>query len=269
MPYLFDHFASIQGLLALAPCGLFTDIDGTISEIAPFPGEAQVSPICRECLAILAKHLAMVAAVSGRPAAEARRMVGIEEMIYIGNHGLERWIGGDIELVPGVEDYPAKIKATLDELSNLIAVEGVIFENKGPSAAIHYRRCQDREAALKAISSAVNGLARASDLRVSPGRMVVELRPLLQVDKGTAVRSLIEEHHLKGAIYLGDDMTDVEVFVALHQRGLSFKGLAIGVVSGEALPQVASQADFTLSGVGDVERFLKQLVAEVVDRPSS
>lgn len=269
MSHLFDHFDSIQELLSLTPVGVFTDIDGTISEIAPSPAEAKVSAVCRESLAILSRHLAVVGAVSGRSAAEARRMVSIEEMVYVGNHGLERWACGNIELVPGAEDYAGKIEATLDELRKLLSIEGVILENKGPTASIHYRRCRDHEAALKAIISAVDGLARGNNLRVSLGRMVVELRPPLDVNKGTAVRSLIEEKHLRGAIYLGDDMTDVDVFVALHQRGVPFKGIAIGVVTGETLPRVMAQTDFTLNGVGDVERFLKQLVAEVAGKPDS
>lgn len=269
MPYLFDHFDSVRELLKSTPFGLFTDVDGTISEIAQSPGEACVTESCRDSLAILTRHLTVVCAVSGRPAAEARNMVGIDEMVYIGNHGLERWEGGAIELVPGTEDYPARIATALDVLGKRMSIEGVIFENKGPTASIHYRRCRDREAALKAIISAVDDLARTSNLRVSLGRMVVELRPPLEVNKGTAVCSLVEERHLAGAVYLGDDMTDVDVFVAFHQRALPFKGIAVGVVAGETSPRVLAKADFTVNGVGDVERFLKQLVVEVADRPAS
>ena len=269
MSYLFDQFDSIRELLTLAPLGLFTDVDGTISEVAPSPAEAVVSSVCRKSLAILAEHLAVVAAVSGRSAAEVRRMVGIDEMVYIGNHGYERWVSGVLEIVPGAEDYPSRIKGMLDELGKLISIEGVIFENKGYTASIHYRRCHDHDAALKAIMSAVDRLGIAEDMNVSSGKLVVEIRPPLEVNKGTAVCSLIEERCLRGAIYLGDDQTDVDVFVAFHQKGLSFKGLAIGVTGEEAAPQVALQADFVVNGVGDVERFLRQVVAEVVGRPNS
>ena len=268
MPYLFDHFDSVRELLSLTPLGLFTDIDGTISEIAPSPPEARVSPECRESLAILAGHLAVVVAVSGRPAAEARAMVGIDDLVYIGNHGYERWVAGSVELIPGAEEYPAKVEAVLDRLSGLISIEGVIFENKGPTATIHYRRCRGREAALRSINKAVAELVGESGLRVSQGKMTVELRPPLEVSKWTAVRTLIAEHGLRGVIYLGDDVTDVDVFVALHHGGLPFKGLGIGVVGEETVPDVRRQAGFTLNGVGDVELFLKQLAAEVAGRPT-
>lgn len=76
-------------MLALRPLGLITDIDGTISPIAPSPLEARVSPACRRHLAALAKKLELVAVISGRPAVEARDMVGVEGIVYVGNHGLE------------------------------------------------------------------------------------------------------------------------------------------------------------------------------------
>lgn len=269
MPYLFDHFDAVKELLVLHPFGLFTDVDGTISEIALSPAEARVSPACRESLAALAKHLDLVAAVSGRSAAETRKMVGIDEMVYIGNHGYERWVGGNTELIPGVEDYTARIKAVIDEFDQRISIEGIIVENKGPTASIHYRRCRDHEAALEAIMSAVEGLAGDNNLKIGLGKLVVELRPPLEVSKGTAVVSLIEERSLRGAIYLGDDLTDVDVFMAFHREGLPFKGLAVGIVGEETAPQVAKEADFTLNGVTDVERFLKRIVEEVIDRPTA
>jgi trehalose 6-phosphate phosphatase len=267
--YLFDHFDDVREVLALRPFGLFTDVDGTISEIAPSPAEAKVSPVCREALATLAGTLPVVAAVSGRPAMEARKMVGIDNMVYIGNHGYERWIKGKTALLPDVEGYLARIRDVLDSLAGHIAIDGIIVENKGPTAAIHYRRCRDHEAALKSIVAAVEEPAKANDLKISLGKLVVELRPPLEVSKGTAVCSLIAEDRLNGAIYLGDDLTDVDVFRAFHQKGLSFKGLAIGVIDEEAEPDLVQEADFTLNGIEDVERFLKQVAAEVADMPAS
>ena len=269
MPCLFDHLDSVLELLSQSPFGLFTDVDGTISEIAPSPGEARVSESCRESLGILARHLAVVGAVSGRPAAEAKAMVGVEGMVYVGNHGFERWVDGSVEPAPGVEDYPARIEATLDEVRELLSIEGVIFENKGPTGSIHYRLCSDHEAALRAIMSAVDEPARASDLKVSLGRMVVEFRPPLEVNKGTAVLSLIEEWHLNGAVYLGDDTTDIDVFEAFRRGSPSFSGVGIAVVGPGTQLQVADRANFTLNGVADVERFLTRFAAEAAGRPGS
>ncbi len=269
MPYLFAHFDVISEALALTPVGLFTDVDGTISEMAPTPAEAVVSAVCRESLIFLAGKLALVAAVSGRSVADTRRLVGVDGMVYVGNHGYERWDAGKVTDWPGVEGYPERITSLLDEFGRRVSIDGIVVENKGPTASIHYRRCADHEAARRAILSEVAGLAQESGIMVSRGKLVVELRPPLDVTKGSGVLSLIEERGLRGAIYLGDDLTDADVFVAFHEAGVSFRGVAVAVVGAEAPPEVEQEADLTLNGVADVERFLRRVAAEVADRPAS
>jgi trehalose 6-phosphate phosphatase len=263
MPYLFDHLNLVEEILSQRPCGLFTDIDGTISEIAPSPQEAQVSPICQRALADLAYHLPLVAAVSGRPTAEMRKMIAVENMAYIGNHGLEQWLGGSIEAQG--EDYRAKLTQALAEVRAFLAIEGIVFEDKGLSASIHYRRCPQQGWAREAILRAIAKSTAASELQIYEGRKVIELRPPLPVNKGTAVLDLVHRYGLKGAIYLGDDVTDVDAFVALRRssKGSSFRGLSIAVIAPEASPQVAAQADLTLEGVADVGRFLIWLLGAV------
>ncbi len=95
--YIFEHLNLIQDALKRSPFGLITDIDGTISEMAPMPPEAKVYPLCRRYLKVLCNHLALVVAISGRPVAQVMDMIGINGMVYIGNHGLERWAGNHSE----------------------------------------------------------------------------------------------------------------------------------------------------------------------------
>ncbi len=268
-PRLLDRFDVIQGLLTSASMGLLTDIDGTISKIAPSPSEARVSEVCRDSLSLLSKHLPLVAAVSGRPAAEARRMVGVEGMVYVGNHGLDRWEGGGVRLAAGAEGYPAVIADVLSDLKQTLFIDGLLVENKGVTASLHYRRCGDHSAARKAILAAVEGLAGARNLKVTEGRMVIELRPPLEIDKGSAVCSLIRERGLEAAVYLGDDSTDADVFRAFHERDAGFRGLGVGVVSAETPDAVVENADFVLQGVSEVGQFLRQLAEEVAGRPDS
>lgn len=254
MPYLFDHLDTVADALSVPPFGLITDIDGTISEIAESPQEASVSPICHEQLALLTRRLALVAAISGRPALDARRMVGIDEMVYVGNHGLERWQNGAVRFVPALEGYPAKVATALNELSAALDLSGLILEDKTVGLSIHYRRCPDPQTAKKLIMDAVAASPAASGFSVREGKMVVELRPPVEVDKGAAVVALVRAYSLRRGIYLGDDASDVEAFGAMHAQG--FHGLAVGVIGQETPPGVAEEADFTLNGVGDVERFL-------------
>lgn len=260
MSYVFDNLDAIREILALSPFGLITDVDGTISEIAQSPEEARVSPVCRQQLATLTKRLELVAAISGRPVLEAREMIGVEGMVYVGSHGLERWENGGVKFIDGVEEYPAKVMVALEELGDLRAMEGIVLENKGVALAIHYRRCPDRESARRAILEKIaTSPTCQSQFRELEGRMVVELRPRqVGVNKGAAVKALVESYHLRGGIYLGDDISDVDAFGVMHTTG--FKGLTLGVIDEETPHEVIREADFTLNGVGDVEHFLKWLV---------
>ena len=265
MPYLFEHLDSVREVLAFSPLGLITDIDGTISEIAPSPEEARVSVVCRNSLVALTAQLELVAAISGRPVQQALAMVGIEGMVYIGNHGLERWAKGNTEFVPGVEGYLDKVAQALRELKKLLALDGIAFEDKGLALSIHYRQCLDRESARRYILEKISTITIAREFSIIEGRMVVELRPPLKVNKGHAVLALMERYRLQGGIYVGDDISDIDAFAAIHSssKSPSFEGLAVGVIEEETSPLVEKEADFTLHGVGDVERFLKWLAETV------
>ena len=253
MSDIFDHLDAVEELLARSPFGLITDVDGTISEIAPSPQEARVSLTCREHLAGLTDKLELVAAISGRPVLEVREMVGIEGMVYIGNHGLERWQNGTVEFSPGAEEYHTKVKAALEQLGDLLALEGLAFENKGVALAIHYRLCPDRERARQTILEIVETSALANQFQILEGKMVVELRPPLEVTKGTAVKDLVERYQLRGGIYMGDDTSDLDAFRVMHRKGFS----SLCVIADETPDDVSREADFSVNGVSGVACFLK------------
>ncbi|MFC2008109.1 trehalose-phosphatase, partial [Chloroflexota bacterium] len=104
----------IRDLLRQPTFGLITDVDGTISRTAPTPQQAKVSPLCHHYLSILRPHLAVVAAISGRPAVEVKNMIGIDGMVYIGNYGLERWVDGRSELSEEPKITPGLSKLLLN-----------------------------------------------------------------------------------------------------------------------------------------------------------
>jgi len=263
MRNLFDHLDEIQQALALRPFGLITDVDGTISWIAPSPDEALVSPFCRRYLSALVDKLELVAVISGRPLIEVMGMVGVEGLVYVGNHGLEMWNRGVPQMWPGSERYIDAIASAMSTLKNTLDVEGLYFESKGLTASIHYRNCANVDSVRAQIMEKAELLPQANDLRITDGRMVVELRPKLDVNKGSALKSLIEKYKLAGAIYIGDDVSDVDAFEALHNSGI--KGIAIGVGSAEAPPQLYESADYVIDGVEQVERLLAQLVDVTAD----
>ena len=257
--YALKHLDSIAEVLTPSPVGLITDVDGTISPIAPAPQQARVSPLCRRYLALLCQQIALVAVISGRPAAEVKEMINIGGMVYIGNHGLEQLIGDHLELTQDAGSYLTAVKSAVEELSPLLPIEGIIIENKGVTATIHYRRCPNPELAEKQILAAVQNSREARKLQVMPGRMAINLLPPITVNKGTATLNLIREHNLHRGIYLGDDVTDIDAFRVIHGSpgDLAFQGLAIAVTSEETPETLTEEADFTLRGVSDVERFLE------------
>lgn len=257
MSYLFEHLDSVKGLLERFPFGLITDVDGTISETAPTPPEARVDPLCQHHLSELCRHLTLVAAVSGRPAAEVRDMVGVDGMVYVGNHGLEIWAGGGAEPAEGARNYPEVIGTVVERLSRLLTAEGIWVEDKGLTATVHYRLHPDPEWAKGAILAALQQLPEAQQLRIMQERKVVDIMPP-GASKGTAVAALIEKYRLRAGLCLGDDLTDIDAFRIIRtvSRGQDFRGLAIGVISREMPENLVAESDFTLNGVSDVARFL-------------
>jgi len=265
--HVFNHLDLIEKALKQPPFGLITDVDGTISHTAPTPQQAEVTPLCRHYLSILCQHLALVAAISGRPAVEAKNMVGIDGMVYIGNHGLERWTEGHSKFITATQDYPELIKAVIRELTPLLPIAGIRIEDKGITATIHYRLCRDPQSAERDILTVLENSLQAKSLRIMQGRMAINLIPPAKVTKGTAALELIREYNLQGGIYLGDDVTDIDAFKVIHtaSRDYNFQGFAIGVTSQEMSETLVAEADFTLNGVNDVERFLKWISQTAVE----
>jgi trehalose 6-phosphate phosphatase len=252
-------------VLRARPAALISDFDGTLSPIVRSPEEAVVLPECRSALRSLAQELDLVAILSGRAVEEARRLVGLDELTYVGNHGLERWDsrgGYESEAEPYRGQMAEVLKALGSELGNM---EGVRLEDKGIVITIHYRSSPDAAAARQTILEAAGGISTSTDLTVVEGKKVIEIRPPLAVDKGTAVRKLAEEHRLKGIVCLGDDSTDVDAFRAVkelrQQRGLP--GLAIGVGGEEAPVELVSEADVLLPEPEAVAGFLQGLADEL------
>lgn len=253
----------VEAALRQRPRGFLSDIDGTLSAIVPTPEEARlyrgVRPLLRRCLAAFD----VVAAISGRHALDARRMVGIPQMTYIGNHGLELLSPQDRSPIisPAALARQSAIADALHEARDQLGGRFPMlrFENKGVTATIHYRQAPDPAAARAAIRRVIDPLARAHDLRVTEGRMVVELRPPLDADKGTSVRELARERGLACALYLGDDRTDIDVFNALRELRASgaCMGIAVAVGHAEAPALLSDSADITLSGIAEVPRFIR------------
>jgi trehalose 6-phosphate phosphatase len=212
--------------------------------------------------------LALVAAISGRSVAAARDMVNIDTLVYIGNHGLERWIDGHSEFTKGTEDYLRLIESAIKELTSLLSTKCISIENKRMTATIHYRLCPDHQLARRKILSAIENSRCAGNLRViQDSKYGINLLPPVKGDKGTGVMDLIQRYDLRGCVYLGDDVTDIYAFRAIRVAASrpDFHGFAIGITGSEMPETLVDEADFTLNGVDDVELFLQWLSRTALD----
>lgn len=255
----------LSRILSERPAGLITDLDGTISRIAPAPELAEVEPVARGALRDLAERLDLVAVISGRSAADAQRLLQLDRVVYMGNHGLERRARGRTVVAPEARPYLPLITQTLTALASRLPDTGVVIEDKGATASIHYRQSPDPELAKSAILDALLPLAEQYGLRISYGRRVVELRLPVALDKGSALRDLVRDYHLRSVIFLGDDMTDLDAMRALQALRSSgvVTGLSVGVVGPETPDQIAQEADLTVSGVDAVAGLLTGLSKRV------
>jgi trehalose 6-phosphate phosphatase len=204
-------------LAAARPLVVLLDVDGTLAPIAARPEDARVPDDTRAAVRRLAESPGVhVALVSGRPAADARRLVGVDGVWAIGSHGAERVApDGGAEIDPSVaahEDAVARAAAALT--GALGTVPGVLVECKRWSTAVHYRLA-DR-ARVPDIVAAARAAAEREGLRAGDGKEVVELRAPVDVDKGTAVLALLDRLGGRAAgaasLFVGDDVTDEDGF---------------------------------------------------------
>jgi trehalose 6-phosphate phosphatase len=266
-----DHTEALKHLLSAQPLALATDFDGTVSEIAPTPEEAVISSRCRNLLSKLAERLPLVAVLSGRSAAEAQRLVGLPRIVYLGNHGLERWQNGKTLVDPSVSRNFGAIASVLLAARAQLNLPGLRFEEKGSGASIHYRLARDPAAAKDRIVSVLQELTKGTELKVVEGRRVVELRPSVRVDKGTALFDLLTESPAGGAIYAGDDWTDLDAFAGLRrwQHRAGGQTLAVAVASSEMPRGLENAADLVVDGVEGWADLMDALLTSLDDDSAS
>jgi trehalose 6-phosphate phosphatase len=248
--------------LAEAPAGLLTDFDGTLSPIVADPATSRLVDGAAPTLEALAGRLAVVAIVTGRAPLDARRMTGVPGLLVAGNHGME-W------LEPGADAPTPSPEATRvrERIAAVLAavppLPGVTIEDKGLSATVHYRNAADPQAARRTLVAALPDLGPGGELELRPGRMSLELRPTGLGDKGAATRVIIERFALRGAVVMGDDITDLDMFAAVAERrdaGL-LRGVIIGVggADGETPASVAEAADVLLRDPAEAAALLAAL----------
>lgn len=273
MPVPAQRPAAPASLLdALAPLladprrsAVLLDVDGTLAPIVRHAEDAHVPEPTRAPLIEVAKRYGVVACVSGRRAATARRIVSLGSIAYVGNHGSELLRPGarEPEVEAEVTAYGRRVQAFAraawtDELHRL----RVRAEDKDVIAAFHWRGAPDEAAAEAAVRELAQD-AEAHGFAIHWGRKVLEVRPPVPMDKGRGIQRLLREEELDAAVYVGDDRTDLDAFRGLRDEvaaGRLRSAVCVGVRSDETPESLEAAADLLVDGPRGVRDLLQALL---------
>ena len=242
---------------------LFLDFDGTLSAVVKDPRDAAPLPGVPDLLAELAATFALVAVISGRPTAFLDEILGPPPGVTLaGLYGLERALQGSAH-----DTWAAVIDEVVAE-ALATAPKGVYVEPKGLTVTLHFRRAPEHKDWVVQFAERQH---ETRGLAVVQGRLERELRPPLNVDKGTVVRSLVEEYDKRGEplrvlAAFGDDLGDLPAFAALetlHEAATADNGplviVRVAAVDGESPAAVAAAADLSVPGAAGAVALLRDL----------
>ena len=249
----------LERLASADRAGLVLDFDGTLTQIVDDPATSALLDGVAEPLAHIARRLAVVAIVSGRPAGFLADRAGVGGVKLLGLYGTEEWREGTVVPRPEVLAWQSAVDDASDRFALAIAGHpGVVLEDKGLAVALHWRNAPDRDAAGAFVDQVAAEVAADTGLASEPGKFVAELRPPVDWDKGSAVGALVAEHALDMIVYVGDDRGDLPALAAARAAG----GVAVVVDHGaETTPQVRAAGDVILDGPAAVAAWLTELAA--------
>jgi len=237
------------------------DFDGTLAPIVPEPERAAPDPQALPLLTELSHCLQRVVIISGRDTDFLVSRLPVRGALFIGNHGLEERDGGASRVVDEVQPYLARLRRAADAVEALSQAQarGIVIERKRATVSIHFRKAEDPSASRAALQPALEEIARHQHLQLQPGRLVWELRPPLELDKGEVLRRLAAKLQPAGMLYAGDDRSDADAFSAL-KRMRSVRTVAVGVRSTEVSDDIFLDCDLMVDGVPGVTQLLRQLL---------
>ncbi|CAA7391667.1 unnamed protein product [Spirodela intermedia] len=257
---------------------LFLDYDGTLSPIVDDPDRAFMSEEMRSTVQSVAKHFP-TAIISGRSRNKVYEFVGLAELFYAGSHGMDimgpdrvsdpvdfssnrvRFAdkqGKEVNLFQPASEFIPMIDEVFKALvDNTKEIEGVKVENNMFCVSVHYRNVDEKS--WSAVAQLVHDILKEYPcLRLTHGRKVLEIRPVIDWNKGKAVKFLLESLGLSNSevvlpIYVGDDQTDEDAFKVLREGSQGY-GILVSSVPKE------TKAFFSLRDTSEVMDFLKSLV---------
>jgi trehalose 6-phosphate phosphatase len=231
---------------AAAAAALVLDFDGVLAPIVENPEASAIPAGSAASLGRLAAALGTVAVISGRPASFLAAKVRMPGVQLLGSYGMERVTDGRLTLAREAQAWlPAVAEARRALAADLGSQPGIRIEAKPASVAAHWRQAPDHARAAHLVRQAADRAAAQTGLRLEPGKLVFELRPPIDVDKGSAVAALIATARPTAVAYAGDDLGDIPALRVVREAG----GYALVVDHGaETDPRLLALADEVYPG---------------------
>jgi trehalose 6-phosphate phosphatase len=259
--YVFRSLGRIQSEVSKASrIYVFLDYDGTLTPIVDNPEDALLQEKFRRLLRILASRQdCILSIVSGRRLDALKKLVKLQRIYYVGNHGFEIEGPGMNFVHPRARELSRELRLTSNKIRTQLKGIRSELEDKGLTTSVHYRNtpASDVNRLLRTVKNIVSERAK---LKLAYDKKVVEIRPRINWDKGAAVRLIMRTLGRGLPIYIGDDRTDEDAFVRIKS------GITILV----SRRRKRSNAKYYLKNVADVYKFLSLLLVAVDARdPSS
>ncbi len=260
MRYFYQDWSAIKGKLKGKFLFLFLDYDGTLAPIVKTPEVATISKETKLLLFELSENpCCKIAVISGRSLEDIKKKLGLNNIIYSGNHGLEIQ-GPQIRFVTQIsESYKKTLEQIMKDLNKKISpFKGAFIEDKGFSLALHFRLVKSKFVHLvkTAFHETVILHLVKNKIKIRAGKKILEVRPILEWDKGKVVLWLLARQKFIRSgcevfpIYIGDDSTDEDAFKALKHIGIT-------IFVGNPKP---SHAQYYLEDTNEVKEFLKRII---------
>ncbi len=245
---------------------MLLDVDGVLAPIVDHPDDSHMPETTRRPLIEVAKRYGVVACVSGRRASDARRIVSLGSIAYLGSHGSEVLKPGSIapEMDRELQAWTRRVQSFAREnYTEPMRKLRIRLEDKEAIAGLHWRGVPDEDEAQAAIEQ-VAAAAEQAGFTTHWGRKVLEIRPPVRIDKGAGIVALLRDTDLAAAVYVGDDTTDIDAFRGLGElieMGRLGQALRVGVRSDEGPSALQAEADVMVEGTDGVRELLQALIS--------
>ena len=203
---------------------MLLDYDGTLTPIVNQPDMAVLPTDTRKSLLELRhREKYIIGIISARSLEDIINRVGIDDLMYGGNHGLEMRGPGLNFVHPEATQLTGSVNEAYERLQQGVAdMAGVLIEHKGLTLTVHYRSTPDGlvHEVKESVAAVVGPFIESGSLIIAPGKKALEIRPDVAWDKGKAISRLQEAFpEAPLTVFFGDDLADEAGFTAVQDSG--------------------------------------------------